>query len=77
MNTHTQKYTTESILQPDNPDDERPHNILTSLPCSAILYLNDDFEGGDFIFTELDAKTVTVDVQLFFHKIAFQHVHYI
>uniref|UniRef100_A0A3Q2Z7C2 procollagen-proline 3-dioxygenase n=1 Tax=Hippocampus comes TaxID=109280 RepID=A0A3Q2Z7C2_HIPCM len=26
---------------------------------SAILYLNDDFEGGDFIFTELDAKVVT------------------
>uniref|UniRef100_A0A7N6BP03 procollagen-proline 3-dioxygenase n=1 Tax=Anabas testudineus TaxID=64144 RepID=A0A7N6BP03_ANATE len=29
---------------------------------SAILYLNDDFEGGDFIFTELDAKTVTAEV---------------
>ncbi|XP_061639937.1 prolyl 3-hydroxylase 1 [Phyllopteryx taeniolatus] len=26
---------------------------------SAILYLNDDFEGGDFIFTELNAKVVT------------------
>ncbi|MEQ2300950.1 Prolyl 3-hydroxylase 2 [Ameca splendens] len=26
---------------------------------SAILYLNDDFEGGEFIFTELDGKTVT------------------
>uniref|UniRef100_A0A1A8QXY9 procollagen-proline 3-dioxygenase n=2 Tax=Nothobranchius rachovii TaxID=451742 RepID=A0A1A8QXY9_9TELE len=30
---------------------------------SAILYLNDDFEGGEFIFTELDAKTVTAEVQ--------------
>ncbi|CAJ1051909.1 prolyl 3-hydroxylase 1 [Xyrichtys novacula] len=29
---------------------------------SAILYLNSDFEGGDFIFTELDAKTVTAEV---------------
>uniref|UniRef100_A0AAQ5XLF1 procollagen-proline 3-dioxygenase n=1 Tax=Amphiprion ocellaris TaxID=80972 RepID=A0AAQ5XLF1_AMPOC len=29
---------------------------------SAILYLNDDFEGGNFIFTELDAKTVTAEV---------------
>ncbi|KAG7467859.1 prolyl 3-hydroxylase 1 [Solea senegalensis] len=29
---------------------------------SAILYLNGDFEGGDFIFTELDAKTVTAEV---------------
>ncbi|KAE8298004.1 Prolyl 3-hydroxylase 1 [Larimichthys crocea] len=30
---------------------------------SGILYLNDDFEGGDFIFTELDAKTVTAEVR--------------
>lgn len=30
---------------------------------SAILYLNDDFEGGDFIFTMLDAKTVTAEVR--------------
>uniref|UniRef100_H2ZT83 procollagen-proline 3-dioxygenase n=1 Tax=Latimeria chalumnae TaxID=7897 RepID=H2ZT83_LATCH len=30
---------------------------------SAILYLNDDFEGGNFIFTELDAKTITAEVQ--------------
>ncbi|XP_037534475.1 prolyl 3-hydroxylase 1 [Nematolebias whitei] len=29
---------------------------------SAILYLNDDFEGGEFIFTELDAETVTAEV---------------
>uniref|UniRef100_A0A3P8THY5 procollagen-proline 3-dioxygenase n=1 Tax=Amphiprion percula TaxID=161767 RepID=A0A3P8THY5_AMPPE len=29
---------------------------------SAVLYLNDDFEGGNFIFTELDAKTVTAEV---------------
>ncbi|XP_062402344.1 prolyl 3-hydroxylase 1 [Sardina pilchardus] len=30
---------------------------------SAILYLNDDFEGGDFIFTEIDGKTVTATVR--------------
>ncbi|XP_064160263.1 prolyl 3-hydroxylase 1 [Anguilla rostrata] len=30
---------------------------------SAILYLNDDFEGGNFLFTELDAKTVTAVVR--------------
>ncbi|XP_022601011.1 prolyl 3-hydroxylase 1 [Seriola dumerili] len=30
---------------------------------SAILYLNDDFDGGDFIFTEMDAKTVTAEVR--------------
>lgn len=27
---------------------------------SALLYLNGDFDGGEFIFTEMDAKTVTV-----------------
>lgn len=30
---------------------------------SAILYLNDDFEGGDFIFTESDAKSVSAVVK--------------
>ncbi|KAB1268868.1 Prolyl 3-hydroxylase 1 [Camelus dromedarius] len=30
---------------------------------SAILYLNGDFDGGNFYFTELDAKTVTAEVQ--------------
>lgn len=30
---------------------------------SAILYLNRDFDGGNFYFTELDAKTVTAEVQ--------------
>ncbi|KAL1264986.1 hypothetical protein QQF64_003013 [Cirrhinus molitorella] len=30
---------------------------------SAILYLNDDFEGGDFTFTESDAKTVSAVVK--------------
>ncbi|XP_040325797.1 prolyl 3-hydroxylase 1 isoform X2 [Herpailurus yagouaroundi] len=31
---------------------------------SAILYLNGDFDGGTFYFTELDAKTVTVSMPL-------------
>lgn len=31
---------------------------------SAILYLNGDFDGGNFYFTELDAKTVTVSAPL-------------
>ncbi|XP_043356041.1 prolyl 3-hydroxylase 1 isoform X3 [Dermochelys coriacea] len=30
---------------------------------SVILYLNGDFEGGAFYFTELDATTVTAEVQ--------------
>lgn len=33
--------------------------VLSAFP-SAILYLNGDFDGGNFYFTELDAKTVTV-----------------
>lgn len=35
-----------------------------SLLPSAILYLNGDFDGGNFYFTELDAKTVTVSILL-------------
>jgi hypothetical protein len=35
--------------------------ILILCTCSAILYLNEDFEGGEFIFaTDLTAKTVQV-----------------
>ncbi|KTG36062.1 hypothetical protein cypCar_00023156, partial [Cyprinus carpio] len=29
----------------------------------AVLYLNDDFEGGDFFFADRDAKTVTAMVK--------------
>ncbi|XP_061687561.1 prolyl 3-hydroxylase 1 isoform X2 [Syngnathoides biaculeatus] len=36
---------------------------FTHRDYSAILYLNDDFEGGDFIFTEIDAKVVTATVR--------------
>lgn len=31
-----------------------------SLSHSAILYLNDNFDGGELFFTNRDAKTVTV-----------------
>lgn len=37
---------------------------LDSCLSSAILYLNGDFDGGNFYFTELDAKTVTVSALL-------------
>ncbi|XP_048832774.1 prolyl 3-hydroxylase 2-like [Brienomyrus brachyistius] len=30
---------------------------------SALLYLNGDFEGGEFIFTEMDGKIVTASVK--------------
>ncbi|XP_051528542.1 prolyl 3-hydroxylase 1 [Myxocyprinus asiaticus] len=38
-------------------------SAYTHQDYSAILYLNDDFEGGDFVFTELDTKTVTAVVK--------------
>lgn len=37
---------------------------MLSAFLSAILYLNGDFDGGNFYFTELDAKTVTVSMPL-------------
>ncbi|KAM8927282.1 prolyl 3-hydroxylase 1 [Pelodytes ibericus] len=41
----------------------KEHPAYTFRDYSAILYLNGDFEGGNFYFTELDAKTVTAEVQ--------------
>lgn len=35
-------------------------SFCDSFSFSALLYLNGDFDGGEFIFTEMDAKTVTV-----------------
>ncbi|XP_072282035.1 prolyl 3-hydroxylase 1 [Pyxicephalus adspersus] len=40
----------------------KEHPAYTFRDYSAILYLNGDFEGGNFYFTELDAKTVTAEV---------------
>uniref|UniRef100_A0A2I3GE92 procollagen-proline 3-dioxygenase n=1 Tax=Nomascus leucogenys TaxID=61853 RepID=A0A2I3GE92_NOMLE len=40
-----------------------PAYFYVSAFPSAILYLNGDFDGGNFYFTELDAKTVTAEVQ--------------
>lgn len=33
---------------------------MTYFSHSAILYLNDNFDGGELFFTNRDAKTVTV-----------------
>lgn len=41
------------------PEEPPPQGSPASSP-SALLYMNADFEGGEFIFTEMDAKTVTV-----------------
>eukprot|EP00079_Xenopus_tropicalis_P020000 XP_012810408.1 PREDICTED: prolyl 3-hydroxylase 1-like [Xenopus tropicalis] len=42
----------------------KEHPAYTFRDYSAILYLNGDFEGGNFVFTELDAKTITVSIFL-------------
>lgn len=36
------------------------HCLLSSSLPSGLLYLNDDFQGGDLFFTEPNALTVTV-----------------
>lgn len=36
------------------------HCLPPSSLCSGLLYLNDDFHGGDLFFTEPNALTVTV-----------------
>ncbi|KAM4651289.1 prolyl 3-hydroxylase 1 [Discoglossus pictus] len=41
----------------------KEHPAYTFRDYSAILYLNGDFEGGSFYFTELDAKTITAEVR--------------
>ncbi|KAM9299317.1 prolyl 3-hydroxylase 1 [Gastrophryne carolinensis] len=41
----------------------KEHPAYTFRDYSAILYLNGDFEGGNFYFTELDAKTITAEVR--------------
>ena len=57
----TLRNTVELLLHPRNLYDKHIPNVWC-LSFSAILYLNEDFEGGEFIFTELDAKTVTVNM---------------
>lgn len=38
------------------------HCLLSSSLSSGLLYLNDDFQGGDLFFTQPNALTVTVGV---------------
>ncbi|XP_062250617.1 prolyl 3-hydroxylase 1 [Platichthys flesus] len=51
------------LLVPEINECIKEPPAYTHRDYSAILYLNHDFEGGDFIFTELDAKTVTAEVR--------------
>ncbi|XP_041837682.1 prolyl 3-hydroxylase 1 [Melanotaenia boesemani] len=50
------------VLVPERSECVKEPPAYTHRDYSAILYLNDDFEGGEFIFTELDARTVTAEV---------------
>nr|XP_020820376.1 prolyl 3-hydroxylase 2 [Phascolarctos cinereus] len=36
---------------------------LAARDYSAILYMNEDFEGGEFIFTSMDSQTVTASIK--------------
>ncbi|XP_051874456.1 prolyl 3-hydroxylase 2 [Pristis pectinata] len=51
------------LLDPDAQECWKEPPAYTHRDYSAILYLNGDFEGGEFIFTEPDAKTITAAVK--------------
>ncbi|XP_041038887.1 prolyl 3-hydroxylase 2 [Carcharodon carcharias] len=51
------------LLDPDANECWKEPPAYTYRDYSAILYLNGDFEGGEFIFTEIDAKTITAAVK--------------
>ncbi|KAJ8392916.1 hypothetical protein AAFF_G00071200 [Aldrovandia affinis] len=51
------------LLEPETRKCWREPPAFTHRDLSALLYLNDDFEGGDLFFTDRDAKTVTATVK--------------
>ncbi|XP_056331943.1 prolyl 3-hydroxylase 1 [Danio aesculapii] len=51
------------ILEPESRKCWREAPAFTHRDLSAVLYLNDDFDGGNFFFTDRDAKTVTATVK--------------
>ncbi|KAH0506412.1 Prolyl 3-hydroxylase 2 [Microtus ochrogaster] len=51
------------LLDPEANECWKEPPAYTFRDYSALLYMNDDFEGGEFIFTEMDAKTVTERIQ--------------
>ncbi|XP_037530549.1 prolyl 3-hydroxylase 2 [Nematolebias whitei] len=51
------------LLDPDAYECWKEPPAYTYRDYSALLYLNGDFDGGEFIFTEMDAKTVTASVK--------------
>ncbi|XP_062868503.1 prolyl 3-hydroxylase 2 [Trichomycterus rosablanca] len=51
------------LLDPDANECWKEPPAYTFRDFSALLYLNGDFDGGEFIFTEMDAKTITASVK--------------
>uniref|UniRef100_A0AAV2MCC5 procollagen-proline 3-dioxygenase n=1 Tax=Knipowitschia caucasica TaxID=637954 RepID=A0AAV2MCC5_KNICA len=51
------------ILEPETKQCWREPPAFTHRDLSAILYLNDNFDGGELFFTDRDAKTVTARVK--------------
>nr|XP_046255129.1 prolyl 3-hydroxylase 3 [Scatophagus argus] len=51
------------LLEPETKQCWREPPAFTHRDLSAILYLNDNFEGGELFFTNRDAKTVTARVK--------------
>ncbi|XP_011472167.2 prolyl 3-hydroxylase 2 [Oryzias latipes] len=51
------------LLDPDAHECWKEPPAYTYRDYSALLYLNGDFDGGEFIFTKIDAKTVTASVK--------------
>uniref|UniRef100_A0A8C6KHM9 procollagen-proline 3-dioxygenase n=1 Tax=Nothobranchius furzeri TaxID=105023 RepID=A0A8C6KHM9_NOTFU len=51
------------LLEPETKQCWREPPAFTHRDLSAILYLNDNFDGGEAFFTKRDAKTVTAQVK--------------
>uniref|UniRef100_A0A8C5PGI7 procollagen-proline 3-dioxygenase n=1 Tax=Leptobrachium leishanense TaxID=445787 RepID=A0A8C5PGI7_9ANUR len=51
------------LLDPEEKECWREPPAYVHRDYSGLLYLNDDFEGGNLFFTELDATTVTAEVR--------------
>ncbi|XP_077343673.1 prolyl 3-hydroxylase 2 isoform X1 [Lithobates pipiens] len=51
------------LLDPEANECWKESPAYTYRDYSALLYLNGDFDGGEFVFTEMDAKTVTASIK--------------
>ncbi|KAM5164074.1 prolyl 3-hydroxylase 2 isoform 2-T2 [Mantella aurantiaca] len=51
------------LLDPEANECWKESPAYTYRDYSALLYLNGDFDGGEFVFTEMNAKTVTASIK--------------